>query len=165
MNSIHTKSKDFFYSLNVIHFSLIAGQFFFALVIFYITINGSSYYVERDLTNLFLVLIPVVAIGGIYLSLVIYKNRLSEVKSKSALSEKMKNYRIASILRWAIIEFPSFMAIIAYFLTSEVFFLGIVALIIAYFFMIKPSPEKCGVDLDLDYNEKNFICDPESIIF
>jgi hypothetical protein len=109
-------------------------------------------------------IVPVFAIAGIYGSQYLFKMKLNDIKNKTNLSEKLTDYKSACIIRWAILEAPSFLAIVAAIITGEVLLLGIVAIIIAWFVAIRPGVQRAINELDLDYKDKMLLNDPESII-
>ncbi len=157
-------SKEYFRILNILYFGLLSGQIFFAAVTLYLTLSGAVNQENSSLRDIFVFIVPLFVVGGIYGSLVAFKNRLSVTKSKVNLIEKMSDYRTTCIVRWALLEFPSFFAIIVYFLTGDFIFLAMAALIIAYFVTIKPNVEKTTIDLELDYTDKTKVEDPDSVI-
>ena len=80
------------------------------------------------------------------------------------LSEKLIDYRSALIVRYALLEGPSFFAIVVYMFTGELMFLGMAVLIILIFLFISPSVEKAGNDLELGQKEKQMLADPNSVV-
>jgi hypothetical protein len=157
-------SKEYFKILDILYFSLLAGQIIFALITLYLNLSGTINAQHNEFRDIFLVLVPIFVAAGIYASHIMYKNRINITKEKLTLIEKMSDYRSALLLRWALLEFPSFFSIIAFFLTGDFFFLGITALIIVFFINIKPNIEKASIDLELSIGDKMAINDPDAII-
>jgi len=157
-------SKEYFRILGILYFALLSGQFFFAAVSLFANLSGAINQEGSSLRDIFIIAVPIFVIGGIFGSITIFKTKLAAIKDKIELKEKMADYRSACIIRWALLEFPSFFAILVYFLTGDILFLGMAALVVAYFISIKPSLEKASNELELDYNDKTTIENPDSVI-
>lgn len=157
-------SKEYFRILNILYFGLLSGQFFFAVVTLFLNLSGTMNQEGSSLRDIFIIVVPIFIIGGIYGSLTVFKTKLSAIKNKIELKEKMSDYRAACIIKWALLEFPSFFAILVYFITGDILFLGMAALVVGYFISIKPSLEKTTNELELDYADKIKIEDPDSVI-
>jgi hypothetical protein len=157
-------SKEYFNALNIMYISLILGQVFFAVITVFLNLNGLiSFNFEES--KLALVLIAIIlAFSGIYGSNYVFKIRLNNIKQTAGLFNKLIEYRSASILKWAILEAPSFLAIIGYFLTGDMTFIIITIAIIAFFAMNRPSPEKTCIELELDTQYKIKLMDPDAVI-
>jgi hypothetical protein len=147
-------SKDYFRTLQIIFFALIAGQVVFCLIVFFLIRTGDFNAELQDLKNIFFIIVPVFVIGGYLGGRMLFKNSMKAAQNKAALSEKLEDYRSASIVRYALLEGPSMLAIISYLLTGEISFLVMAAFIIAIFFTILPTPQKAAADLELDLNDE-----------
>jgi len=164
MSTKKVTSKEYFKILDILYFSLLAGQIIFAIITLYLTLSGTINSQHKEFRDIFLILVPIFVAVGIYASNIMFKNKINLAKEKLSLIEKMSDYRSALLLRWALLEFPSFFSIIAFFLTGDFFFLGISALIIVFFINIKPNIDKVSIDLELSIGDKMTINDPDAII-
>ncbi len=139
----------------IICIALIIGQLFFlAISIYLVKFSGSSFG-NTGLDGVFIYIIPLFAVSGILGSFIVFKSKLAKVKEKSDLDLKLLEYRSAQIIRWALLEGPSFFTIIAYLLTGQILYLALVAIIIVLFVLTIPNREKVESDLDLSWEEKN----------
>lgn len=154
-------SRDYFRSLLIVYYALIAGQVFFALVSFYLQKMGMMDAGIKELRDIFLIIIPLFVVGGFLGSRVMFKTRLNAIKSQDNLISKMTAYRGALIIKYALLEGPSFFAIVVFLLTGDYLFLGLSGLIIFYFFLIRPTSDAAGNDLELSIMEVQFINDPD----
>jgi len=80
---------------------------------------------------------------------------LNALKDEPGLSKKLADYRSALIVRWALVEGPSFFAIVSYLLTGNYLLLGFAIILIAIFILIMPSSSKLDSDLELSWQDKN----------
>lgn len=157
-------SKAYFRALTIVYFALIAGQVLFVFLSLFLIQTGQLGDGGNELRNIFLFIVPLFAFGGILGSNIMFKKGLSEAKSKKGLLDKLNFYRSALIVRYALLEGPSFFSIVVYLLTGDLLFLGIAAFIIVIFLIIKPSPEKAINDLELSHEEKQVLYDDDGIL-
>ena len=115
----------------------------------------------KDLREIFLVIVPLIVIGGFLSSRFIFKARLNTIKNQDNLIVKMTDYRGTLIIKYALLEGPSFFSIVVFLLTGDYLFLGLSGLIIVYFFFIRPTSEAAVNDLELSIMEVQYINDPD----
>jgi hypothetical protein len=104
-------SKEYFKTLQIIYYALITGQVIFGLVTLYLRKMIGLDTGLQDLTGIFLYLVPVFIIGGYFLSRILFKSNLNTAINKTSLIEKMSDYRAALVIRYALLEGPTFFAI------------------------------------------------------
>jgi divalent metal cation (Fe/Co/Zn/Cd) transporter len=156
METIKMTSAGYFKSIKIVHLALVIGVVFFALVSVFLQINGFGTLGEL-INNGLLLIIPLLALIGIFGSNFIFKKRLRKIVDKTNLNEKMEDYRSALILKFALIEGPSFFAIVAYLLTGNYIFLGTAVVLIIVFLIYTPSRTKFISDLELTKDESDLI--------
>ena len=157
-------SKEYFNSISLLYYAMIASQVLFILFSIYFRLNVMLTDELNEFKNIFIFIVPLLAIGGVIGSNYMYKTKLTEAKSKTDLLEIMGTFRAALILRFAILEGSSFFAIAIYFLTGNIMYLGISGLIIGFFFFLKPSRERAAIDLELSVNNTQYINDLDKVI-
>jgi hypothetical protein len=139
----------------ILCFALIAGQMFFAAVVIYL-INFSGMVIkDTGLNEIFIMVVPTIALGSIFGSFVVFKSRMIKIKEITDISTKLNEYRGAQIVRWALYEGPSFFSIIAYMLTGQIFYLGITLIAIILFVATFPSKDRLMKDLELTWEDEN----------
>lgn len=124
--------------LKLIYSAMLAGQVLFFLVTQFI----GSQEVSATSTSLdfFQTLVPALSIGGVGVSMLLYNRmRSSEALKNASDSERWERYRNANIIRWALIEAPNLLAIVAIFLTGAAFFKIYFLLGLAVFAFYRPS--------------------------
>jgi hypothetical protein len=157
-------SKDYFRTLQIIYIALIAGQVLFGLMALFLHQMIGLDAGLNDLKSVFIYIVPIFIVGGYFASRILYKNSLKKAKSRASLIEKMSDYRAALVVRYALLEGPSFFAIVSYLITGYLPFLVMACFIIMIFFTMKPSKESAVSDLELNPYEEQSILDPDKII-
>jgi len=164
MNTKRLTSKEYFQTLQIIHLALLAGPVFFGVVTFVLNRSGKLNSGSNELRDIFIYIVPLFVIGGIFIGHSLFNSMLRTAKSLGNLSDKMNGYRSALIIRYAFLEGPAYFAIVVYFLTGDLLFLAMAGLIILIFLTIKPTPGKASKDLNLNLNDKQSIDDPNKVI-
>ncbi|MDJ1472497.1 hypothetical protein [Xanthocytophaga flava] len=156
-------SKQYFLTQSIIHLALMMGQILFAIVTFYISQTSLSSGNE-ELKQTFTYLVPLVALIGIAAAFLLFNILLKKAREKSSLSEKISAYGTAMIVRYALLEAPSLLSIIAFFLTGDYTFLSVFGIVIILFIFLRPSKDKLIQELELDPNEEILINTPDAVI-
>ena len=97
-------------------------------------------------------------------SSILFKVQLKSIKAKPELKDKLNDYRGASLIKYAMLETPSMLAIVCYLLTANFIFLGYAGLIVILFLLNRPSPENTVNDLELNQADKTKVLDPNSMV-
>ena len=145
--------KTFFYSLQILFFAMIAGLVLFAIVAYYLnmTEQGAK---DPSLNGMFYFIVPSTLvlgiIGGQYLS----NAKFQAAKEAPNLSAKLEGFRTGMILRYATIEGPGMLAIVAYLLTNNFLYLVIGLAGILFFLRHQPTKDRAIEVLDLDSSER-----------
>ncbi|WP_167618647.1 hypothetical protein [Maribellus sediminis] len=156
MNQEKLTPKEYFRSLQIVHLALMAGIVSF-IVIAIVLQNMGFESDGEDMIPALIYVVPVFMIGGILASNNVFKFRLKTCISQSGLKQKLEEYRSALIIKFALVEGPSFFAIIAYLLTANLVFVGITVLLLAVLLSYRPTPAKSIIDLELDYDERKIL--------
>ena len=146
-------SKQYFRTLNVIHYALLAGQLLFAGVVLYLT-YGKTQPVVGTQNRVFIYMVPLIALLAVLISQLIYRQKLKKLKSYPDLIPKMTEYQSIFIIRLALVEGASLFAIVVYLLTVEAIFISIGVLLMVYFVLLRPTRIKIAMDLELDASDK-----------
>jgi len=163
MESERIKSGEYFIALKIIHIALTVGIVFFMLISIYLQYSGFGT-IAQELKNGLYIAVPLFAITGIVASNLIFKQRLRIIADHKNLKEKMINYRTALIIKLALVEGPAFLATVAYMLTGDLIFLGIIIGLLVVFLLYTPTRNKLIVELELSKTETDLIINPESVI-
>ena len=142
---------SYFKSLTVLHIALFGGQVLMAGVMFFL--KGSTVFHISSTDGVFLYLVPILSVAGLIFGQRLYESRIQHLKDESNFDDKLEKYRAAIIIRLSLLEGPALLSIMAYYITGNLFYLLIAALLILYFFYLKPSIEKTKSELSLTQSE------------
>ena len=143
-------------ALSVLHFSLFIGQIMFAGIAAYLIYSKNFTLVVAGKE-----LLPVIGGGvvGISVALVIaafamFKKKIENIRtSADGTAEKLSRYRATSIIRWAMLEAPTLLVVIAFLLTGQQVLLMVAAVQLMIFYYTKPTAAKVAQDLGISDEE------------
>ncbi|MEO6488498.1 MAG: hypothetical protein ABIO04_01045 [Ferruginibacter sp.] len=140
-------------SLQVVYFSLLAGQILFILIAVYLITKNLFTVSKPELENIFMPVLVIVAFICIISGNRIYKARVSRLKDVNPIASKFVEYRAVTLLRWALLEAPCLFAIICYLLTSNFLFLVVAALLLFIFVSTAPIKNKVASEMGITSEE------------
>ena len=142
-------------SNNILFLALLGGQMFFGFLIVFLepTFDIS---LETAVKELLLIMLSIFAIAAFLASHLLFKMRINAIRKIADLPRKLRYYRSAIIIRFALLEMAFFMSLIAYLLLSEILFLVLAGLVLLWFVMQRPTVQKISTDLNLTHEEPNF---------
>lgn len=156
-------SGQYFTNLTILYGSLIAGQVLFAAVAYFMKPEAATAETEA-MHETFQMIIPLVAIGCLAGSMLLFRSRVAAIQKETDLKKKMADYRAASIMRYALLEAPSLFSLVVYLLTGRPFYLGLAAIFILAFLLYRPTPQRAAVDLTLSPGERAKLENPQAVI-
>jgi hypothetical protein len=158
-------SRDYFRSIKIIFFALLAAQLTFALAALYLNLGSES---PKENTNsmrsVFLIIALIIALNGLVTGNMIYRNRLRKITQNPNLSAKLDEYRSTLLIRLAMLEASTLFSLVAFLLTGDLIFIGFAGMTIVYFVFLNPTKATIAFDLELNIAEKAMIENPDAII-
>lgn len=133
--------------------ALIIGQIFFLAIAYFITNQNGGGFGDKSIAEVLYFIVAALVIGGVLGSVIVFRNKLTSIKEIVDIQQKITQYRATQIVRWALLEVPSFFAIIAYILTGETMFASVSVAIIILFSLTFPSKARIEKDLELTLEE------------
>lgn len=149
LNSMNIKA--FFKTMTLIHAALCAGLLIFTIVVYF---QNQSFEAVMDTSDVFIYLIPIVSVAGYFTSQFIFQKLLQGIDSTDTLANKLSKYNTASLIKYALIEGPAFLALAGYFMNSNAMYLVIAFALILYLYTQRPKVHKIIQELPLSYEEK-----------
>ncbi|MGB6153555.1 MAG: hypothetical protein WBG48_16360 [Pricia sp.] len=143
--------KTFLRTLTIIHTALCAGLMVFAIVAYY---QKGDFEARMNSQSILIYMVPVVAVAGYFLSQLLFKKQLEHISKEETLSVKLGKYQVASILKYALLEGPGILALLAYYWSGNALHLVVAIALIAYLFVQRPTADKIKKDLPLTYEEQ-----------
>jgi len=152
-NQISPQTPKSYLKVNsIIHLALFMGQLVFGvLVMLEVPQKGI---VITNTNNPFLFVVPIVAIGSLILSTILFKKNLGMAINNSTLKGKLMGYQTALITRFAPLEGASLFGIVSYLQTGNLLFMLITGVIMLYFLSLRPTKDRIANDLCLSYEDK-----------
>ena len=140
--------KEFTKSLSTLHYALLGGAVLVALLIYFFEIKeGHINYTNTD--DIFLFICPFIAIAGVSGGNFLFKQKLEKIRGLESLDEKLQEYRGASISKFALVEGPTLICIVAAMNTKNLLYLFIAILLMVYFFSLRVTEERVVEELEL----------------
>lgn len=156
--------RAYFMTQTIVHLGLFSGQFLFAVLAYYLNSTGAISFDNQELNQMFLVIVPLVAIGAILGGLFLSKKQLESIKQKENLHEKLMAYQTVLIVKYGLLEGASILAIVGYLFTANTIFMAIAAVIILLFIMNRPTVIKTITDLELSQTERETVENPNAVL-
>ena len=149
--------SSFFKTLSIIHLALVGGIIAFGTFKY---LNNGTFIANADPNDVFIYVVPIVGAFGYFMSQFMFKKQLQAIKKTDSLLLKMQKYQAATIVKYALIEGPAFLAIIAYGFNGNALFLVIAIFLVVYLFMQKPSQRKFLEEVPLTLEDKKEFNNP-----
>ncbi|HRQ29753.1 MAG TPA: hypothetical protein PLU49_06730 [Saprospiraceae bacterium] len=154
---------QYFRALTTMYLALLAGQIVLFVIFLYLNLTDHSRQPD-PIGGILKYLVAILVINGFVVGQLIYKKRLIKLKSLDDLAAKLEGYRGAMIMRLALLEGPSLLTLVLYFLTADLFFIMMAGFIIFIFLFFIPSRDKISRELELSSAEKMKIENPDALI-
>ncbi len=119
---------------------------------------------DPELMTAMVYVVAAIACSMIGLSFLIFSKMVNAASEKSALSDKLRGFQTAMIIRMALLEAPAILAAVAIFLTGSFYFLVVNAVTLVMFAMMIPRKDKVIALLRLSAPEIHLVNDPGSIV-
>lgn len=137
--------------------ALIMGQLLFLGIAFFILNQNGKGLGDKELVEVLYFVVAALVVGSVSGSFMVFRSKLASLKVLENLQQKIAQYRAAQIIRWALLEGPSFFSIIAYILTGDIVFAVVSIAIIVLFIPTFPSKGRFEKEMELTWEELNQI--------
>ena len=163
MDVLEKTSKQYFKELRVLHLALLIGQIVIAAILYYLA-SGDKMTKGLDASDVLRYIVPGVMIFGFIGSSFIFKKLVNKAKGMTELKDKLGLYRGALIAKWALLEGPTLIGIMLFYIFNNLTFLLMAGAMLAYFATTGTSIEKAIEDLSLNLDEQARIRRPDEIV-
>ncbi|AWW30498.1 hypothetical protein DN752_10385 [Echinicola strongylocentroti] len=151
-------SKAYFKNLTMLHGVLLVAQIAFFTAAFFFT--DRSTVSNEELNSLFTYLAPVLVFAGIAGSNLLFRKQLAKLMGTAELKAKLGGYLSSLVIKYALLEMPAMLSIVAYFITANYLFLGTAVVVLIVFILDRPSMGKAVADLQLSVAERQKVENP-----
>jgi len=145
------RPKFFIKILAIIHGSLCIGLAVFGAFAY---LQNGSFTVGSEENDVFMYIVPILAMAGYFGSKFIYRNLLQNLPKEEPLGKKLQRYQLAVIIQYALLEGPAFLALFAYYYTGNAMHLVVAISLLVYLFFQRPTLEKLKRELPLSLEEE-----------
>ncbi len=135
--------------LQILFFGLLIGPAMLMAVAYILHQTGGFTPVLVDLDEVLLLAVLIVGGGSFVASRTVFEKQVSDARAKSDITDKLDAYKTASLLRYALLEAPAFLAAILFLLSGSITLLLAGVGILAYMVTIRPSQDGLLMDLGL----------------
>jgi hypothetical protein len=139
--------------------ALMAGCILISIILFMESQNQEFYNVENFYNSSFMWISIVIAIGGYYLGNMLYQKKAEEGATLSNLNEKINAFRASFILKAALLEGPTLIAIIFMMFEKNFYFLMIAAFLLIAQYLNRPTNERFFNDFKVNSAQKQELLD------
>lgn len=137
-----------------------------------VVFSGTSSFLVSNAVNpkvgdnaaIFTLMVPVVAVIGFFTSFYLFKYNLKKAKELRTIKEKTTAYSTALIISLALLEGPGLFSTVTVLMTSNLMFLVVTAVLVAYMLTLFPTQERFIRDLELNRDEQAMVMNPDAII-
>lgn len=144
--------KQYIRSVQLVHLALLLGLVGFAVAIYIINPSNKIDFSE---SGLFLYIVPLIMILGIVLGNFIFKKLITRTFKQNSLKTKLDNFLSAAIIKFALIEGPSLLALVAYLLSGNLLYIILASVLMVYLYMQRPTKTSVSETLKLSGELKN----------
>ncbi len=102
----------------------------------------------------YLFLVPLTALFGYFGSQLRYRNEMRHISSGESLQQKLRKYQKATLLKYILLEVPSFLALYAFYKTDTALYFVIAICLIAYLFVQGPKKSRLINEVPFSLEEK-----------
>jgi hypothetical protein len=155
-------SRHYFRGLSILFWSIFAASIVVLFLVFFFHRQNIS--CDPGIAQVILIIFPLLAFSALLGSVLYFRIKMNSVAEKKKLSEKLLEYRSVLVLRWGIVGMASYLSIFAYMVTQSTIILAIIAFILIFFLLQKPSPLKAITDMQLGPEDQKKINDPDQVV-
>jgi len=146
-SSNNDKAAEILKTLKILHIAMLGGLGMFCAASFIIAPQ-----VIWDLNateDPFFLVVPAAILGGLVMSTLLFKQQLNGLMTKETRDEKIVGYQAVCIVKWALLEGPSTVGLVAFIITGNAYYFSLALLLILYFILQKPTLQKMQTELQL----------------
>jgi len=144
-------------TLQTIHIAMLMGQVMLALALFFLRNEIIVDEQNTEFASTFKLVVPVIALGGLLGGFFVFKMLVSKARGAGDVFAKLAMYRSAFLVRAALLEGSALLAIVAFYLTKDLLFMGVAIVLIFIFAFLRPTASGVIQDLELSGEEREVV--------
>ena len=139
-------------TLSFLHLGILATPLILA-VFFYFQIENAHLNFS-DSEDMFLAIVPIIAVGGLFLSDFLFRKIVKSIPNNMELKEKLARLQTACIISYALIEGAALFSVVIFYNTQNFAYLFIGLFLIFYLYLKRPTKDKVQHFLNLQGAQK-----------
>ena len=143
--------KSFLKTLVIIHLALCTGLGAFILFCYFQSPNVVA---DLDNNDILIYIVPFFAVTGYFMSQILFKKQLESIQKNSPLQSKLAAFQTASLLKYALLEAPAFLAAFAFLNSNTALHFVIAIALLIYLYTQRPTKEKLLKEVPLNMEER-----------
>lgn len=160
MATIRQNFGQYLKSLQIVYFGLLAGQLIGLTVFYLLPPQKGDVLPDDGMTIRIPMLVLVLLATGYFLG----RYRILAAREQTGIKAKMSAYRVAFILRCALLEGGVLLAGIFFFTSRYLLLLAVAVAGLGIFLLFIPTRDRIVNDLDLSASEQVLLDDPNVIV-
>ncbi len=135
-----TKFKPNIKAMLVIHTAFLYAQLLFAITIYFVTNKNETRFDEAT-SRIIETVVASFTVVSVLTAFTLFKKKVQILKDDVAMSavEKIEQYKVFSIVKFSLLEAPCLLAVLAYFLTTNIYFMIVAIILIIIFAAQRPT--------------------------
>lgn len=158
-------SQEYLKTNQVLTIALTFGTALFIIVGFYLQISGAmTLYSAENQSIPFAFIFPICSIIMITASFVVSSKFIQKAISLPTFGEKLSRYRVAVLIRFAMLEGAAILLVLGYWFTNQSFMLGAAVAIVSIMGMFIQRKEIMLRELQLEGEEERKMQTPDAVV-
>lgn len=122
------------------HTAFLYAQVIFAITIYFVADKNSSLFNEET-SKIVETVAALFTLTSVFTGFMLFKKKVQILKDDVVISvaEKLQQYSTSSIIKFAMLEAPSLFAVLAFFLTGNIYFIYLAIILIVVFAAQRPT--------------------------
>lgn len=130
---------------------MLAGPLAFAIFTY---VQKQSFNAEMDTNSIFTYVVPIVAAFGYFMGTYLFQRQIRSIKKEDSLQSKLSAYQTALLIKYALLEGPAFLALVAYHFSGNALHLVIAISLLLYLYAQRPTKDQLFKALPLNLEER-----------
>ncbi|AEM71042.1 hypothetical protein Murru_2003 [Allomuricauda ruestringensis DSM 13258] len=142
----------FLKTMSILHMGIAAAPVVLGAFFYFKT--GDAALNFSNSSDIFLAIVPVVALASIFLGDLIFKKNLKSLPENATLKNKLAKFQTASIIKYGLMEGGALFCIVVFANSQNLTYLIIGVFLICYLFLQRPTKQKIERALNLKGADK-----------
>lgn len=157
-------SEGYFRVLLILYAGMLMSQVTMAGTMIYLNLSSGLPPTNPEMETTFLYVLVAAGTTGLGASFLLVNSLIARAADKPTLAEKLRGFQTATIIRYALLEAPSILGAVGFYLTGQYLFFIATGLAIVVFLLFMPTRPKVAEALRLSGDELRILEDPTAVV-